>query len=341
MKAGQFWMIIVFLVFPLLCAAQQKDTIFLFNGQILIGDVLGGELGVLSLDETDLGVIKIKLYKIRMIKTSKEFKIETSTRDIYYGSMQVADVPGRTNIMSGDLVLESIELTDISNISSLEKQFWTRLQGNISAGLSYTKSSNVGQINLNSDVLFVSKKMAYQLHVSEYISIDSSKYSRDREQYELFVNYDFTPSWFVAGLTSYQRNLELSLARRLQEMVGAGYKLLVEKQLHLLLVSGLTFNQEKSTAGVESGLLLEIPVMLRFNFFRFKSPNMQISSTQTGYFSIFQKGRIRYDSNTQFSWELFKNFWLSMTPYGSFDNRPPEGGNTFDFGITVGLSYKF
>jgi alanine-alpha-ketoisovalerate/valine-pyruvate aminotransferase len=65
-------------------------------------------------------------------------------------------------------------------------------------------------------------------------------------------------------------------------------KLFVRDQLDLLATSGLAFNQEKSTAAPQR-LLLEIPVGTRFNFFKYQNPNIQITSTQTVFFSYLAK----------------------------------------------------
>ena len=125
-------------------------------------------------------------------------------------------------------------------------------------------------------------------------------------------------------------------------MAGAGNKLFVRDTWQLLVISGLSFAQELSTEGVSSGDLLEIPVMFRFNFYKFHHPNIQITTSQTAYFSLTEKGRVRYDGSTDFSWELIRYFYLKIDPYTSFDSKPPSGGtHTFDFGIAMSISYKF
>jgi hypothetical protein len=159
---------------------------------------------------------------------------------------------------------------------------------------------------------------------------------------ELFTNYDLGSSWFAAGLLGYQRNLELSIARRFQEMLGAGNKLFVRETWQLRLLSGLAFNQEKSTAGVSSGTLLEIPVMLRFDFFKYTHPNIQITTSHAGFFSITEKGRFRYGGNTTFSWEIVHDFYVTLNLYTNYDSKPPatSASNT-DYGIVMGITYKF
>jgi hypothetical protein len=87
--------------------------------------------------------------------------------------------------------------------------------------------------------------------------------------------------------------------------------------------------------------LLEIPVMLRYNFFQFHHPNIQISSQQSLYFGLTQKGRIRFEGNTTFSWQLIRYFYLNINPYSNYDNQPPSGNSNYDYGVVVSISYKF
>ena len=172
-------------------------------------------------------------------------------------------------------------------------------------------------------------------------SIDSSKYSRDKEDASLFSIYNVTPTWFLAGSFVYQRNLELSIARRYQEMFGGGNKIVSGKSWLVLASSGITFNQEKSTSGIASDLLLEIPLMLRVNYYKYQQPNIQISSTNAAFFSLSQKDRIRFDANIYFSWELVRRFYLTISPYANFDSQPPEGNSNFDYGSAVSISFQF
>jgi hypothetical protein len=59
------------------------------------------------------------------------------------------------------------------------------------------------------------------------------------------------------------------------------------------------------------------------------------------FFSLSQKGRVRFSSNTTFSWELIKNFRLNINPYASYDNQPPEGNSNYDYGAAVSLAFTF
>jgi hypothetical protein len=256
--------------------------------------------------------------------------------------LRTADKDGWVDIHLDNGTIVPIHIVKIYELTSMDNDFFKRLNGNVSAGLSFTKSSQIGQINFSASVQFATKLFNYQLSVSSIGSIDSGKYSRDNENVFLANSYDLTPSWFLSGAAQYQRNLELSISRRYLFLLGIGNKLIIKKNMRLLVTTGMTFSQEKSIEGVSSGLLFEIPVMFQFNYYQFRHPDIQISSTQTVYFGISQNGRVRYDGSTTFSWQLIRYFYLNLSPYTNFDSHPPQGSNSnFDFGLVFGLTYKF
>jgi hypothetical protein len=321
---------------------SKRDTVYLYNGQVLIGEIRGLNGGSLSIDDADLKVIQIKLNKIKSVQSGGQFRIVTISKQEYYGMIKASPKEGyvRIDLRDGSPFVE-IPIDNINMMLSIENSFFKSLNGNISLGFSYTKSSGIGQLNLNSNISYVKKLFESALSVSAIGSLDSSKFSRDNENVDLFSIYNITTSWFVAASLGYQRNLELSLARRYQQMIGGGNKLLVGKHYQVLGLTGLAFNEEKSTSGELSGLLMEIPVSFRFNLYSFSHPNIQISVSQSTYFSLSQKGRIRLAGTSNIYYELVRNFYLNVGPYSNFDNQPPNAsGNTFDIGVTFGISYK-
>jgi hypothetical protein len=321
-------------------AASKRDTVYLYNGQVLIGEIQGLENGLLSVNETDLGMLNVKFHKIKKIVSPLQFRVITVYREEYFGSFKASDNNGYVDIVFLTAKFVSVAIIDINTIAPLEKSFFKRLRGNVGMGFTYAKSSGIGQFNFNSTLTHTTKLFQNELYISGIGSIDSSKLSRDNESVQLFSTYNLTPSWFIAGGITYQRNLELSLARRFQELIGGGNKLIVRKNFQLSVVSGITFNQEKSTAGVTSPLLLEIPVMFRFTLYQFSNPNIQINTSQTGHISLSEKGRIRYSGVTSIAWEVFRQFNFTLNPYSNYDSKPSLGGSTFDFGISFGISYK-
>lgn len=321
--------------------SQKEDSVFLYNGQVLVGEVQGMSVGTLNIDDIDLKTQKIKVTKIKLLKAAHTFKIETIGKQVYFGSLIPSEKPGWVNIFRYEKVILSLPIIDINILIPLDKSFLKQLTGSVSSGFSYTKSNGIGQLTVSANVMYATRLFESQLTASENASIDSNRFSRDREDVSLFTNYNLNKGWFIAGLIQYQRNLELSISRRYQEMLGAGNKIFVRDNWQLLAISGLTLSQELSTQGVSSLPLFEIPFMLRFNFFQFRHPDIQISTSQSCYFGLTETGRIRFDGNTSFSWQLVRDFYITLNPYTNFDNKPPAGSSNFDYGVTVNISYKF
>ncbi len=322
-------------------SGQEKDTIILYNGQILIGEVQLANYGAITIDDIDLKLVNIKMFKIKTLVIKERFKIETIDKKYYFGSMRSANRNGWVDIHTVEGENIPLHITHIFQLISLETSFFKRVNGNISAGLSFTKSSDIGQINFSANLQFATKSFDYSLSVSSIGSLDSGNYSRDNENIVFLTTYDLTTTWFLAASGQYQRNLELSIARRWLFMTGIGNKLVIKKNWRLWATTGMTFSQEKSTADQNSNLLYEVPIIFQFNFYQFQHPDITISSSQSAYISLSQKGRYRWDGNTSFSWQLIRFFYLNVNPYTNYDSEPPGNGSKFDYGIVLGLSYKF
>ncbi len=320
----------------------QKDTLYLKNGEMLIGDIKELRLGMLSFDSKDVGLVSLKISKIKTINSSSDtLRIETADKAIYYGALKPSAKTGWVYI-----VTEShrylVEINNINSLLSFNKSFWNSLSGNISSGFSYSRSSGIGQLNASFSVEYAAKRFDLKMSGSGISSIDTSTFSRDREDIDITGLYNIKKMWYGLASLDYQRNLQLSIARRFQQTLAGGYKVVFSQNFQLMGIGGLSVSQERSTTGVDENFLCEIPAGFSLDYFKFSHPNMQISSEHVFYTGLTQWGRVRYDSNTTFAWELFKDFSFSLNLYLNYDNQPPDptAGKT-DYGMVLGLSYKF
>src|SRR5438034_8875140 len=104
--------------------AQKKDTLQLYNGQILIGDIKGAREGVLTIDDRDLKLQNIKLYKIRSLSAVHSiFKVETTQKEEYYTTLGKSELEGNTRI-NKDGKPTNVMMIDISTIIPLKQGFF-------------------------------------------------------------------------------------------------------------------------------------------------------------------------------------------------------------------------
>ena len=325
-----------------LLSQVTKDTIFFKNGSIVIGEIKMIRLGVVTFDPDDANDITVQLIKLKTISASGEiFRVENTADHVYYGALVPGTKPGFVNIISGrDTVFQ--ELEKISVLYPFKDAFLERFSGNASLGYTYTRSSKFGRVNFDLGARYITRKDEISFGATGIYSIYDTAFSRDQEDVNFRYNYYLDPTWFLTAFISYQRNLELGIARRYQQGLGVGNKFITTRHIYGWLRTGVAINQQTSTDDVKSGTLTELFGQVQFNFFRFTVPKISLDLSQTVYYSLSQKDRIRNSGETNLSWELINDFDLNLGFYNNYDSKPPASAtSTFDFGIIFGLSYKF
>lgn len=340
-KLGLILVFLILLLKPLVSCAQEKDTVYLRNGQIMIGKLLGISLGIIEFDDADLNVQNIRYHKIRTIKAaSRTYRIETIDKNFYYGILKPSRNYGEVFVDNG-LEEKDYQIADIYELRVLEKHFLKKIKGTVSFGYSYTKSSDVGRRNIDVNLNFTEQKFNVALTASSIFTNNQGVKTRDREGILLSGFYDIDAVWITGLLFNYQRNIELGLDRRFQQGVGAGRRLLIRNNLQGNLISGLVTNQERDLEGNSSGSLYELPLQFAVNYFHYSAPNIQIAFTSGLFFGLNQDGRKRFDGETRINWEVISNLNLSLQFYSSFDNASLAGSaNDFDYGVVFNVGYK-
>ncbi|MCH6233223.1 DUF481 domain-containing protein [Cognataquiflexum rubidum] len=322
--------------------AQEKDTLFLRNGQIMIGKLNSISLGIIQFDDMDLAVQNVKYHKIKTIKAGMAtYRIQTIDQAVYYGVLKPSKNYGEVIVDDG-VVTKPYPIVNIFNLVSLEKKFIKKIKGTIAYGYSYTKSSDIGRTNIDWNLNFTEQKYQVEFVGSFIYTNNQSVKTRDRESVGLGGYYNLN-TVLVAGLgLNYQRNIELGLASRIQQVVGFGRRFLFRPNLQGTLISGFVINQERSLEGNSSGSLYEIPLQFKLDYFHYAAPNLSFTVFPKAFFGLKQDGRKRFDGETRVNWEVIRNLDLGLQFYASYDNQALAGSTTnFDYGIVFNVGYKF
>lgn len=322
-------------------AAQVKDTLFFLNKTLVIGELTRIRLGRIEFDADGIGNISVKYDKINTIRAAKHyFRIETVTDKVYYGTIDSSAKPGRIQIITTNGNVE-VAVAGISTLAYYGSDWKTKLSGDIGAGYTFTKSSNIGRLNMNMNVRYRTKHTESLLSGNAIVTKDSIKVYRERENLQLAFNYYLSSRWYAAGLVSYQRNRELGLKSRWQQGLGIGYKYITSSNNQGTAGTGLVLNQEKSFVNNQN-VLVEWLLQTNYTLFSFSKPNLTISTSQIFYVNLSQKGRIRWDGDLSINWELVSDLSLKTSFYHNYDKKSPATLlPRLDYGFVAGLSYEF
>lgn len=325
-----------------LVSQQLKDTLFFRNGSIVLGEIKTIKLGVVNFDPDDANDISVQLIKLKTITAPGViFRIETTDDHVLYGKLFPNSKSGYVTIVNEKDTIEW-QLERISVLYPYKDAFLDRFSGSVGLGYSYTRSSDFGRINYDVSAKYITKKDEVTFNVNGIYSTTDTGFTRDQENAELKYNYYVGPTWFLTAFLSYQRNLELGISRRYQQGLGVGNKFITTNHVYGWLRTGVAINQQTSTDDIKSGTLTELFGQVQFNFFRFTVPKISLDFSQSVFYSLSQKDRIRNSGQTNLSWELISDFNLNLEFYNNYDSKPPaSASSTFDFGIVFGVSYKF
>jgi hypothetical protein len=314
---------------------------FLNNGQILIGVLKGISLGKVDFDADDVDVGTVKTSKIKTISAKSHiYKLETiHNRTIY--TVLLPSAPDSVQIQIGS-VLENLAIAEIGTLLTLKGKGEGLWEGYASAGYTFTRSTLIGQLNASLTLQYSMKHIVTYASGSMITTQTDSSFDFTNANATLYSSYLLNGRWQVLALLSYQRNLELSLARRYQEGAAAGYTFISSRSWRGLGIVGPVLSQEKNTEGEVEPTQLELPFIIKFDFFHFRQPDMTASLTNDVIAGITQLGRVRQDATFNISWKIAKDFNINLKLYDNYDNQPPgKTGAAVDYGVVFGLSYSF
>ncbi len=290
----------------------------------------------------DLSEVNLKMSKIKTIKaTSRYYRIETITKKVFFSTLEPGKSDGYVRVGDstgggGEIPLEYIGL--LSYYSDKGNLF----EGNVSAGYNYTKSSNIGRVNLDATLRYIMKNLILKNTLSAIVTSENGEWDRERESFAISATYLMNTKWKSLALVNYQRNRELGLESRFQEGLALGYNIIAQSKTRFTALTGIVVNQEKSFTDETAKFTSEIPLSLDFEFFKFTKPEISISNFHNFYLSLSEKGRMRYDGELRCDWKVISDFFVNLKLYFNYDSSPLSGtGASSDYGTVFGISYKW
>jgi hypothetical protein len=321
-------------------AGPKTDTVYLYNGDRITGEIKRFEYGILVLKTDGLGTLKIEFDRIKTFYSKDQFTVQLSNGLRFFGSIDTSGTPGYVN-----LKVESFSIPEpisaIVEIFPVKRVFWKRLDGAIDLGYSYTKASTVSQLNFSTNVDYRVKKSFTQLS-GDLIFTDQQDRDRIRKQdYGFVFNRFFRKTVFASAFIGGQQNTELGTELRLYGGLGIGNDF-VHNNLHVLngalgaLVS-TEISQDDSTINSVEGVM-----HWNYKIFRFNNPEIDVTSFFNVYPSLTSLGRVRLEFQVKAMIEIFNDFFFGLTFWDNYDSEPLDPTATKnDWGVNTSIGYSW
>jgi uncharacterized protein DUF481 len=236
----------------------------------------------------------------------------------------------------------TLTMAEVTLMTPIGRSFWARLDGSFDAGFSYTRSSGVAQLNVNFDSLYRRPASEARLTLSLTQTEKDDDAGRD-DRGSLQLSYLRFPwqRWFFLIGGRFETNESLGLELRSQVVSAVGPRLINSNRAQLSLGAGLSANKERGV-DVEPTSNLEALFVFQTSFYTYDRPKTNLDIALQYYPSLSNPGRQRVQFDAGVKRELWKDFFVSVNGYNTYDNRPPNPtADRNDVGIvwSIGWSY--
>jgi hypothetical protein len=147
--------------------------------------------------------------------------------------------------------------------------------------------------------------------------------------------------WLILGAGRFERNESLGLALRSQIGVATGPRLINTNRAQLSLGAGLVLNDERGV-DVEATQNVEALFVFQTSFYTYDRPRTNLDLTFQYYPSLSDRGRRRAQLDAGIKRELWKDFFVALSLYNTYDSRPPNpAADTNDVGIVASIGWTY
>ena len=328
-------------------ARDKTDVMVMTNGDRLTCEVKGLDAGVLyvSFDYID-GTASVNWSKVARLESKQLFVVKTESGAVYTGILRTPDSTSDRPMKIQVLAAEKGDVLDRSEIVQMvatSDRFWQRFNGEVSFGVIYSKGNQSTQYSLGSQTAYVRERWTALASFNSNLSSSSGTNASARNSLD-FGGRHLLPwnNWFYAGLGAFLQSSEQGIA--LQSTVGGGIGLYFKNtnRTNIALVfgpawqntdykqSGVPVNNQNVAAAIFYG---------QGQFFKFSKTNLDVTAALLPAFS--DPGRVRFNTNGSYYIKIVSNLKWNVSFYGNWDNRPPPGFSSSDYGTSAGLSWTF
>jgi len=299
------------------------------------------DLEILQFKTSTMSTVQIKWRNVSNIYAPDKYcQIELKDKAMIFGNLDSINIPNAIRVTS-EIGEFNIPTDKVVRITQVKELFWRRFSGNVGAGISYTKASEVTQSNGNANVSYTDENRYAAVDLS---SIQTAQPGRTTTKQDVLVNFNrntFTRQ-FSTIFTGANRNTEVGIDLRRKAGLGYGIDLLHTSIARIRFVSAGIYNQERTLEEQNTTQNGEGLFSLDARIFKYSSPEVYLTSSFNWYPSMTIPGRHRTEADIKLRFELFNNLFLEFTFYHTYDNKPAsETAANSDYGLISSVQYKF
>ncbi len=325
----------------LVSTVVHADVVTMRNGDRLSGELKSLERGKLRFDSAATGTIPIEWDEVATLVSGQDIQVEIEDGTRFLGPLSTA-------VASSDVVVETAQgpvtlaMAEVILMTPIEKRARDRIDAGVTFGYSFAKSTEVEQLNAGFDLVARTEKRLYSLNADVIVSDSDGVESNQRKSLDFEYTRLWPKRWGTGAVVRIDRNDELGLDLRTSVGAGGGRYLIQSNAMSLLVSGGVQVSRENVSAGLSDKDSLEGFAGINWDWFRYDSPELDLSSNLLVFPNLTDTGRVRAEFDMRFRWELIADLFWQVSFYNSYDSDPivPDAEKN-DYGVITSLGYSF
>ena len=318
-------------------STAHAAEVHLMDGSVVIGTILSLEDGEdLIVDTEYMDEVVIEWEAIEEIRETQVIEVELFNGERIFGRVMV-DKQGVSIV--GDDTTITLPRDRVFSLAEVNESFWEGLSLYTDVGMNVVRGNNeVTQLSFGAGVGY--DGVDFETSVDATTIINEQTEGQDLRRATLSSNYTYRlpRNWQVSGLLQFESDDQQGLNLRTLFGGALGNRVYNQRRMRIDLHAGLVVNNEEFDGQPRSesleGLLGSI--------FKLRSARgIDIDASLWILPSLEQSDRLRMQFDGSLSIDLFADLDFKLTVYDRYDSQPPEGNDTNDTGVTLGLSWSY
>ena len=329
----RFTLLLICFVFGAAGAAEVK----LRDGSVVIGTILSlKDSEDLIVDTEYMDEVTIEWEAIESIRETQVIEVELFNGERLFGQVML-DERGVSIIGAETTVI--LPPDKIFAITEVNESFWEGLDVYTDVGMNLVRGNNeVTQLSFGAGVGYDGRNFETSVDATTIINEQTEGQDLRRATLSGSYTYRLLRNWQASGLLQFESDDQQGLNLRTLYGGAIGNRVYNQRRMRIDLFGGLVVNHEEfegqpRTDSLEG--LLGAAYRLR------SARGIDIDATLAVLPNLEQSDRLRMQFDASLSIDLFADLDFKLTVYDRYDSQPPEGNDTNDSGLTLGLSWSY
>ena len=329
-------------------ARDKSDVIVMKNGDKITCEVKGLSSNTLYISvDYILNTLSVDWTKVDHIDSKQLFLVKTQGGKVYTGSLSmpksVAGRPLQIEVVESANEVATLDRNNVVSVNETSNSFVERWNGQVGVGSSYTKGNESAQYNLNSNVGYVVERWNAGASYNSNLSSSTGAAVSTRNQLTLDAQKLLRwNNWYATGLVDFMQSSVQGIQLQNTFAGGIGRNLVNRGSTYFTVYGGFGWQRINYRQSVLPTQTQQVTVGLlgtQLKLFRFDRTTLTLNAKLLP--ALSQPGRLQFNLNTSYYVKLWGKLNWNFTVYGNWDNQPPPGFASSDYGTSSGLSISF